>query len=152
MTVESCKTGVRERGTGISGQSRPQQSQSEGLREQSERAGNADAPQRSLSASAHQSTSGHQHFAVSLSSFVIEACCSDRGHVQCSSSKLIPLIPDPDSLGLYPGRAMIPKSVSPFTKYCIARATSSSPMIRTRIRIPVSPITLLTRPAPASTQ
>ena len=44
-----------------------------------------------------------------------------------------------------------PRSVSPFTKNCIARATSNNPMMRTRIRIPVSPSTLRTRLAPART-
>lgn len=43
---------------------------------------------------------------------------------------------------------MTPKSVNPFTKNCTASATSSSPMIRTRIRIPVSPRILRTRSAP----
>jgi hypothetical protein len=50
------------------------------------------------------------------------------------------------------GRAITPRSVSPFTKSCIASATSNSPMILTRIRIPVSPMNALTRPAPASTK
>ncbi len=50
------------------------------------------------------------------------------------------------------GREMTPRSVRPFTKNCIASATSSNPMIRTRIRMPVSPRTALTRPAPASTK
>ena len=45
-----------------------------------------------------------------------------------------------------------PKSVSPFTKYCIASATSSSPMIRTRIRMPVSPRTPRTRAAAPNTR
>ena len=45
-----------------------------------------------------------------------------------------------------------PKSVSPLTKNCMARATSSRPMMRTRMRMPVSPMTWRTRPAPASTQ
>ena len=49
-------------------------------------------------------------------------------------------------------REIRPKSVSPFTKNCIASATSSKPMMRTRIRMPVSPITLRTRPAPARIQ
>ncbi len=49
-------------------------------------------------------------------------------------------------------REMTPRSVSPFTKNCMASATSSSPMIRTRIRIPVSPSTVFTLPAPASTR
>ena len=44
-----------------------------------------------------------------------------------------------------------PRSVSPFTKYCIASATSSKPMIRTRMRMPVSPSTPRTRAAAAST-
>ena len=48
--------------------------------------------------------------------------------------------------------AITPRSVNPFTKNCTASATSSSPMIRTRIRIPVSPITRRTRSALASTQ
>jgi len=45
-----------------------------------------------------------------------------------------------------------PKSVKPFTKNCMARATRSRPMMRTRMRIPVSPITVRTRSAPARTQ
>jgi hypothetical protein len=45
-----------------------------------------------------------------------------------------------------------PRSVSPFTKNCIASATSNRPMIRTRMRMPVSPSTDFTLPAPASTQ
>jgi len=49
-------------------------------------------------------------------------------------------------------RAMTPRSVRPFTKYCIAKATSSRPITRTRTRMPVSPITFRTLPAPASTQ
>jgi hypothetical protein len=49
-------------------------------------------------------------------------------------------------------RAINPKSVSPLTKNCMARATSKRPMMRTRMRIPVSPSTLRTLPAPASTQ
>src|ERR1700739_4108178 len=53
--------------------------------------------------------------------------------------------------GLY-GFEMTPRSVSPFTKNCIARATSSKPMILTRMRMPVSPSTNLTRPAPANTR
>ncbi len=40
-------------------------------------------------------------------------------------------------------RAITPRSVSPFTKNCAASATSSSPMMRTSIRIPVSPSTRL---------
>jgi hypothetical protein len=50
------------------------------------------------------------------------------------------------------GFAIIPRSVSPFTKNCMASATSSSPMILTRMRIPVSPSTVFTLPAPASTK
>ena len=38
-------------------------------------------------------------------------------------------------------RGIIPRSVSPFTKNCIASATSSRPMMRTSIRMPVSPST-----------
>jgi hypothetical protein len=49
-------------------------------------------------------------------------------------------------------RGMTPRSVSPFTKNCMASATSNRPMMRTRIRIPVSPSTARTRPAPASTK
>ena len=37
------------------------------------------------------------------------------------------------------GRAITPRSARPLTKYCAASATSSSPMMRTRMRIPVSP-------------
>ncbi len=50
------------------------------------------------------------------------------------------------------GFAIIPRSVSPFTKNCMASATSSSPMILTRMRMPVSPSTVFTLPAPASTK
>ena len=50
------------------------------------------------------------------------------------------------------GREMIPRSVSPFTKNCMASATSSKPMILTRMRMPVSPSTIRIRPAPASTK
>ena len=50
------------------------------------------------------------------------------------------------------GREMTPRSVSPFTNNCMASATSNNPIILTRIRIPVSPINALTRPAPASTR
>jgi len=50
------------------------------------------------------------------------------------------------------GREITPRSVRPFTKNCMASATSSSPMILTNIRIPVSPITALTRPAAANTK
>jgi hypothetical protein len=53
---------------------------------------------------------------------------------------------------IQPCRWMIPRSVRPFTKNCIASATSSKPMILTRIRMPVSPITVRTLPAAASTQ
>lgn len=50
------------------------------------------------------------------------------------------------------GFEIIPRSVSPFTKNCIASATSSNPMILTRMRMPVSPSTVRIRPAPASTK
>jgi hypothetical protein len=50
------------------------------------------------------------------------------------------------------GREIIPRSVKPLTKNCMASATSSNPIILTRIRIPVSPMNARTRPAPASTQ
>jgi len=50
----------------------------------------------------------------------------------------------------FQGREMTPRSVSPFTKNCMASATSNSPMILTRMRIPVSPSTVFTLPAPAS--
>ncbi len=49
-------------------------------------------------------------------------------------------------------RGISPKSVIPFTKYCIARATSRRPIMRTRMRMPVSPITWRTRLAAASTK
>lgn len=58
---------------------------------------------------------------------------------------------DRESLLAYP-RTKNPRSVSPFTKNCIASATSSSPIMRTRMRIPVSPITDFTRPAAARIQ
>ena len=48
--------------------------------------------------------------------------------------------------------AINPRSVSPFTKYCMASATSRSPMMRTRMRMPVSPMSCRTLPAPASTK
>ena len=47
---------------------------------------------------------------------------------------------------------IMPKSVRPFTKNCMARATSKSPMILTRMRMPVSPRKVRTRLAPASTK
>jgi hypothetical protein len=49
-------------------------------------------------------------------------------------------------------RGIRPKSVIPFTKYCIASATSSRPMIRTRMRMPVSPRNWRTRAAAPSTR
>ncbi len=49
-------------------------------------------------------------------------------------------------------RGISPKSVIPFTKYCIASATSSKPIMRTRIRMPVSPRNRRTRAAAASTR
>jgi len=64
----------------------------------------------------------------------------------------------PDSAGPgspnpgFQGREITPRSVNPFTKNCMASATSNSPMILTRMRIPVSPSTVFTLPAPASTR
>ena len=48
--------------------------------------------------------------------------------------------------------AITPRSVSPFTKNCTASAISSSPMILTRMRMPVSPSSFLTWSAPFSTK
>jgi hypothetical protein len=48
----------------------------------------------------------------------------------------------------YSSFGMSPRSVRPFTKNCTARATSKSPMMRTRMRIPVSPMMPRTRLAP----
>ena len=45
-------------------------------------------------------------------------------------------------------RAISPRSVNPFTKNCMASATSSRPIIRTRMRMPLSPRNRLTRSAP----
>ena len=59
------------------------------------------------------------------------------------------LAPAPPPLHCF---AITPRSVKPLTKNCIARATSSKPIIRTRMRMPVSPRNARTRPAPASTQ
>jgi len=52
----------------------------------------------------------------------------------------------------FQGREITPRSVSPFTKNCMANATSNKPMILTSMRIPVSPSTVFTLPAPASTR
>ena len=48
-------------------------------------------------------------------------------------------------------RAITPRSVRPFTKNCTANATSSNPIMRTRILMPVSPKTRRTRSAPLRT-
>jgi hypothetical protein len=50
------------------------------------------------------------------------------------------------------GRTMTPRSASPLTKYCTASDTSSRPMMRTRMRMPVSPRARATRVAPPSTR
>ena len=74
------------------------------------------------------------------------------GSVSCSKSpaqKVSSLIRAGTRYWLF---AMTPRSVRPFTKNCMASATSSRPMMRTRMRIPVSPRTARTRSAPASTQ
>jgi len=49
-------------------------------------------------------------------------------------------------------RGIMPRSVRPFTKNCMARATSNNPMTLTRIRMPVSRITRRTPSAPARTK
>ena len=53
--------------------------------------------------------------------------------------------------GVYPCRGITPRIVRPFTKNCMASATSSKPMMRTRMRIPVSPSRRCNRSAPLRT-
>ena len=76
----------------------------------------------------------------------------DRSPKWAPAETTASLRPSPSLSPSYPCRGMMPRSVRPFTKYCIARATSSNPMMRTRIRMPVSPRTPRTRPALARTQ